>query len=130
MSFSHGRYFRVWDYNISHKQMLLRSPQSPDESENIDVVFWNVQYLEIPTALDGLTLTVAVEGEVERVVEILGRKPEHSSVHCLISGGRRFLVVAGGYKVLKNELDIFESSLEYFAATATDRDLGEVLSHS
>ncbi|WP_158616638.1 hypothetical protein [Corallococcus sp. CA054B] len=33
-------------------------------------------------------------------------------VHVIVSGGRRFVVVAAGMKIIKNDLDLFESSLE------------------
>ena len=130
MGFDLERRFRVWDYNISHKQMLLRSPESPEEAENIDVIFWDVDYIEIPTAMDGLSLDEATGDEIAKIGGILAIKHAKMSIYCLVSGGLRFLIVAGGYKVLKNKLDVFESSLEYFAATAPDREPGTVLSHS
>jgi hypothetical protein len=130
MSFASERHFRIWDYNVSHKQMLLRSPKSPEVQVNIDIVMWGVEHLNLATSLRGVEMAAPVDDEVAGAAEALGWVPDRSSVHCLVSGGHRFVVVAAGFKVLRNNLDIFESSLEYFAGTDPARDLGEVLAHS
>jgi LmbE family N-acetylglucosaminyl deacetylase len=36
------RDFKLWDYRVSHAQLLLRSPMSPDRGTNVDVQFWGV----------------------------------------------------------------------------------------
>jgi hypothetical protein len=124
------RRFRVWDYNVSHKQMLLRSPRSLDIETNVDIVIWGVEYLDLATSLDGVAMVPASVEEIGRAERALGRALDASHVFCLISGDRRFLVVAAGFKVLENELDIFDSSLESFAGTDPARALGTVLAHS
>jgi hypothetical protein len=130
MSFDSERRFRLWDYNVSHKQMLLRSPKSPDAATNLDIVMWGVEYLDLATSLDGVRMASASREEVERAERALGRPLDSSQVFGLISGDRRFIVVAAGFKVLENDLDIFDSSLEYFAGTDPGRALGTVLAHS
>ena len=111
--FQSDRQFRLWDYKVSHNQALIRSPRKPDTATNIDVIFWGVERLNLPTNFDGLRISKG--GGNEFVIE---------------TKEKRFVVVAGGCKVLENELDIFESSLEGFAATDETRDLGSVLAHS
>jgi hypothetical protein len=130
MPFDSDRRFRLWDYNVSHKQMLLRSPKSPDAEANVDIVMWGVEYLDLPTSLDGVKMAPASREDVGRAERALGRALDPSQVFCLLSGDRRFLVVAAGFKVLRNDLDIFDSSLEYFAGTDPGRALGTVLAHS
>jgi hypothetical protein len=131
MSFSSGRRFRVWDYNVSHNQLLLRSPISPDgDTHNIDVIFWGVEYLEITTVLHALTMVPPTAEDREHVQHMTGKPCDTSDLYCILSGERRFRVLALGFKVLRNQLDIFESSLEYFAGTDENRNLGEVLAHS
>lgn len=131
MSFRSNRRFRLWDYNVSHNQLLLRSPQTPGIPTNIDIVIWGVEYLDLASMLDGVELAPAVGADLERAEKFVGRKLERSSkAFCLISGDRRSLVVASGFKVLENTLDVFESSLEYFAGTDSARDLGTILAHS
>jgi len=130
MQFTSDRSFRLWDFSVSHKQMLLRSPRSPEAAMNIDIVLWGVEYLDVATSLQGLTIVSPTREDVARAGQAMGGEVALSHVHCFASEGRRFVVVAAGYKVLRNDLDIFESSLEYFAGTDPSRDLGEVLAHS
>jgi hypothetical protein len=130
MSFASDRRFRIWDYNVSHNQMLLRSPKSPDHSENIDIVFWGVEYIEIPSAFTGVELVKASTEEASSMKRIPEKRCETSDVHVLSSGGKKFVVVAAGFKVLRNDLDIFESSLEYFSGTDSPKDAGSLLAHS
>jgi hypothetical protein len=130
MPFCSDRAFQIWDYNVSHGQLLLRSPKSPDIAMNVDVVLWGVEYVEIASMLQGLEIVSPSSDEVRRVGEALASKADPSGVHCFVSGGRRYLVAAAGFKVLRNDLDLFESSLEYFAGTNPARNLGEVLAHS
>ncbi len=111
--FQSDRKFRLWDYKVSHNQALIRSPRKPDIATNVDIVFWGVERLDLPTNLDGLQMSKGDDDEF--IIE---------------SGGQRFVVVADGCKVLENGLDIFESSLEGFASTDDERDLGNVLAHS
>ena len=57
MSFVSERRFCLWDCNISHKQLLLRSPRTPEIATNIDIVLWGVEFLQLPTVLDGVAMT-------------------------------------------------------------------------
>jgi hypothetical protein len=130
MLFVSDRRFRLWDYNVSHNQMLIRSPKSVDVGTNVDIVMWGIEYIDIITTLDGLTMAIASLEERRRAEQSLGKDLESSQALCFISGGTRFIVVAAGFKVLENDLDIFDSSLEYFAGTDPARTLGIVLAHS
>jgi hypothetical protein len=130
MSFESDRRFRLWDYNVSHKQLLLRSSKSPEAETNVDIVMCGVEYIDLATSLDGVKMVPASDEELRRAEQALRRAPDASQVFCFLSGARRFLVVAAGFKVLRNALDIFDSSLEYFAATDPARPLGSVLAHS
>ena len=130
MSFRSDRVFQIWDYNVSHKQLLVRSPAAPGIADNVDMIFWGVEYLGIPSTLHGVELGGSAAGDVAAIRQVLGKDCDPGDIHTLTSGGHRFVVVAAGYRVLRNNLDIFESSLEYFAATDPNRNLGEVLVHS
>jgi hypothetical protein len=130
MTFVSDRRFSLWDYNVSHKQMLLRSPKSPDLQKNIDIVMWGVEYIDLATSFVDVAMTTPSAKEIVRVARALKRDLDPSQVHCFVSGKRRFVVVAAGFKILTNDLDIFDSSLEYFAGTDPARDLGLVLAHS
>lgn len=128
MQFSSERQFKVWDYNISLKQLLIRSPSTPEITGNIDVVFWQVEYLAIPTQMNGIAVDLPFDSEREAVKTAQGESSAH--LYCIVSSGRRHLLSAGGFKVLKNEVDVFESTLVYFGVDRPTDWYGTVLAHS
>jgi hypothetical protein len=127
MTFRSDRRFQLWDYTVGHQQMLLRSPAGPDCPTNIDIGFVGVRYLGIPSSFDGVEIGEATPEDLATLPPGLRGKSDESEVHVLRSGGRRFVVVAVNYYVLENELDFFESSLEYFNDADLGRDRGRVL---
>jgi hypothetical protein len=105
------REFKIWDYNVTHKQLLIRSPRTNRERENIDIVFWGVEQVALDTSFDGVSLQLhACDAE--------------SSLVFTIGIGR---VRAAGCKVLANELELFDSSLVYFDRDRAAEEYGTVL---
>lgn len=129
MLFVSGRAFQVWDYNVSHKQLLIRSPASPDLAGNVDLVFWQVEFVAIPTAFHGLAIDLPTKVEKASVEKHTGESP-FSKVFCLETGKLRHLVVAGGFKALMNELDIFDSTLVYFGVERPAEWYGKIVAQS
>ena len=129
MQFASDRQFRLWDYNVSHKQLLIRSPASPDVAGNIDLVFWQVEAVALPTEFDGIDLAFSTPKEREWLEQMTG-KSVSSTLFCLKTKMRRSFVCAGGFKVLSNELDICESTLVYFGIERPIEWYGKVIAHS
>lgn len=115
--FESARRFRLWEYRVSHNQLLIRSPKNSDFSTNIDLVFWGVEFLKIPSSFNGLSVRKGSKSD-----DRLNVKEIDSFI--FESSGQEFFLEAGGCKILENELDIFEASLEGFAATDENRDIG------
>jgi len=113
------RTFKVWEYQISHGQLLIRSPRSPatttspERHTNVDVVFLGVEYMCLPRVLRGLTLDRATAEELQDLEATLGEAPEPKNVRILVSGGKRFVVVAVYIDVSENDWDIFDSPFEF-----------------
>ena len=53
---SSKRRFQVWQYTVSHRQLLLRANPDASTSERIEVLFKGVDWFQLPTTLDGLTV--------------------------------------------------------------------------
>ena len=126
MPFRSDRHFQIWDYNVSHSQMLVRSPASPGVDDNVDIVFWGVKFVGLPTSLDGVEFSPASPDDRTALERTLGRTCDPATIHVLSSGGHRFLVEAAGYRILRNDLDIFESTLQTLGPTRVGPS-GEVL---
>src|SRR5687768_14196095 len=105
------RSFKVWEYWVSHGQLLVRSAADIHYPRNIDVMFVDVRYMELPTTLmHGLELGDLRPEDQRRATEMVGPIIYHQ-VFVLVSGERRYLVVAGAVYVEENDLPLMKSSL-------------------
>jgi hypothetical protein len=104
-----GRDFQLWEYNVSHGQMLVRSPKSPTQSVNVDIAFVGVEYVDLPRHLRGLEIDDPTAAEVACAAERLGKSTKAKEVTVLIAGSKRYLVVATFVKVTESDMEIFDS---------------------
>jgi hypothetical protein len=113
------RTFKTWEYQVSHGQLLIRSPKapstetSPELFTNIDLVCLGVEYLAVPRVLHGLELVEPTSDEVRHLEVLLGKKIDASNIKILASSGKRFSVVASSFSLSENDWDIFESPFEF-----------------
>lgn len=64
MQYNFNRKFKLWAYTVSHLSLLLRSEMRyPDQEDfcedtayNIDIEFWGVTYINIPTNLCNIVI--------------------------------------------------------------------------
>ena len=106
------RSFQVWDYWVSHSQLLVRSAADISHPQNIDITFGGVQYMELPAMLPELELAEPVPDEQRRATEIVGRAVPVEQLFVLVTRGRRYLVVALGMWVTENDMPFMKSSLD------------------
>lgn len=131
MIYSSGRMFQLWDYTVSHQQMLLRSPIMPAVADdNIDIFLWGVAYVDLPTRLDGLSISWANPDEASEITRLLPGSIHSPRVFCFESNSHRYRIAASGLEVLRNQLDIFDSTIVYYSRHPIDRDRGEVIAHA
>ena len=127
MVFQSDRCFQLWQYKVSHKQLLVRSPRTLKIQYNIDIIFWGVGAVDIPTTLNGLTLSDVAAGEGSTADDAPTNRSSALTRFRITSGGRRYSVTAIGSQVFRNHLDIFESSLADFSENDGKRDRGDLL---
>ncbi len=117
--YAQERSFQVWEYQVSHGQLLIRSPISPATDHaparvtNIDIVCLGVEYMCLPRFLGGVIMTRATLEEVRDIGTLLGKAVEPDATAALTSNGRRFHVVAASFVVSENDWDIFDSPFEF-----------------
>ncbi len=56
--FTSERFFEVWRYTVSHRQLLLRSNKNNSNSTRIEILFKNVIFMLIVPTLKNLTITL------------------------------------------------------------------------
>lgn len=98
------RTFRLWAYTVSHSTLLVRSVASPANPHNIDVVFYDVGLLQLPTTLVELTISE----ERGRSLEGPPEGSQHRTTYVLESEGRTHIVEAAKCRVSQNTVDRFD----------------------
>jgi hypothetical protein len=102
------RRFQLWEYNVSHGSLLVRSPRGPKVDSNIDIVFVGVRFLSAPRHLRGLELDRGSQEDIDHVMAEVG-EIDPDKVFVLSSAGRRHLVLAAAHQVSEHQGNIFDS---------------------
>ena len=130
MVFASDRQFTLWDFNVSHTHLLLRSAISISFKTNIDIMFIGVEYLELPARINGVSIVSASSDDIIKAERGLGRPCDGLNVYCIVSNEHRYLVVAFGFQVMENELEWFDSSLGADTESIEKRQRGKILARS
>lgn len=118
-SIKSNRHFQTWEYQVSHGQLLIRSPKAPatpdlpEFTTNVDLVCIGVEYLAIPRLFKGLEVTTPTDEEKEHLEILLGKPLATDNIRILVSQGQRFSIVALSIALVENDWDIFESPFEF-----------------
>lgn len=114
----HNRHFQVWEYIVSHQQLLIRSPKSPGSADrpaqttNLDLLCLGVEFMSLPRSFHGLELTPATTDEMRLINQVLpDALPERLRI--LVTKSGRFPIVASFFIFSENNWDIFESPIEF-----------------
>jgi hypothetical protein len=111
--FESNRYFTVFDFILSHGQLLLRASKDDDNNKNIDIAFFGVRYIQLFTSLFGVSI---------RLVDLNKDIVNYDSVSSFLNGdgnhlfeivtkSEKFYIAASHFKVYENELEFHETSL-------------------
>jgi hypothetical protein len=104
-----GSVFKLWEYRVTHKQLLIRCPKLSEASKNVDLKFYNVEYVDLPSVFPDLEIADANQKDIAFASSRLGRTVESKRVIVLKSRGERYIVVAGALAVEESATGIFES---------------------
>lgn len=108
-----NRLFQLWAYHVSHQRLLVRSPKGPDIERNIDLKFYGVGYLNVPSNFRGVALVDATAEEVDQVRSEFGELLlRERTVYVLASTDKRFIVVAASVTVEEHDMDMWWNPFE------------------
>lgn len=117
--FSTNRELRCWEYTVSLRQLLLRSPKGETgEATNLDIIFLGVRFIQMPTGFKGLTISKGGDTHVELVERAVGAPVKPNRVFVLTTERREFLILAATMRVEENTLDLRETSVEFSPSEA------------
>lgn len=108
-------HFRIFDYFVSHSQLLLRCSETDDQRcINTDILFEGVEYIELPTFFEDPTLSLGNKDDLEAAAKRSSQPfvPELQQVFVVQAQQQRYLVVAVSLEVSRNELPPLESSID------------------
>ena len=109
-----NREFRLWDYNVSHSKLLLRSQKSEVFPSSVDIIFWDVSAMKIPVSIGHLINLekLSVEDNLELYNELAPGTIYHGTdLFKITSNQGEFYVIAWTVSANFNTLNYDESSI-------------------
>jgi len=111
--FKSDRYFTVFDFKVSHGQLLLRSSKDDDYIKNIDVIFFGTSYIQLFTS--AFSICVRILDKNQKLIH-------YDSVNSFLNfdenylfeietSDEQFYIGASYFKVYENDLEFNETSL-------------------
>lgn len=118
------RKFNLVDAFVSHSELLLRSDKiGNDGGFNIDIIFGGVEYLQIPSWFEGISIHWDKEKRFgyKKIDAMIDK--EFVNVFNIKSGEADYYIVAFNFIVFKNKLAFGESSLGVFQPKGREREI-------
>ncbi|WP_157594356.1 hypothetical protein [Streptosporangium amethystogenes] len=85
-----GREFRLWHYTVSYSQLLLRSIDINDSTKRIDLLFSNVERMQVSSEYNHLTIEEFASSTDPKLSELGLQVPKFGKIF-LINGGPDFV---------------------------------------
>ncbi|GAA0577146.1 hypothetical protein GCM10010394_02090 [Streptomyces crystallinus] len=90
--FRSDRYYKVWQYTVSHRRLLLRSSRDNPPSTRIDVHFGGVTLMSLQPYYDGLTIRRGTASESTEIASRHGIEVNPRQLHVLGEGLTSYVV--------------------------------------
>lgn len=109
-----GRRFQLWEYYVGHGSLLIRSPKTPDNPTNVDLIFDGTTFISAPRHLnpepnDSIEIVEPTEREAKELEDLLGIRLREAQLFVLKTQRYRHLIVAAHLTTKEHDGDIFES---------------------
>jgi hypothetical protein len=122
--FSSERYFTMFDFLISHGQLLLRASKDEDYNINIDIIFYDVKFIQLCTSLPGLSIKLISNNKGlinEYVKSIISNNDNY--IYEVRAKGEKYYVTASFVRVFENDLEFNETSLGVFQNRGCEKEI-------
>lgn len=113
-----NRKFKLWEYWVTHSQLLLRSPgdlREPADSQgrlNIDIEFVDVDYVELPTLMWEMEILKPSPEDCQKASAAVSREVSAEHIFVIVSQGRRYMIVAGAMQISQNDLELMKTNFD------------------
>lgn len=108
------RYFVLFDYLVSHGQLLLRSDKRKGYDFNLDVIFYDTHFIQMFSMLNGISIRLIDKPPVlyyENITTYL--KYENNNIFEIESAGEKFFIAASYVRIFENNLEFNKTSLDF-----------------
>ena len=112
--FTSDRYFTLFDFRLSHSQLLLRSSKTDRHENNIDIIIFDVQFLEMPISFWGILIEDQTDVYIDNTQFVKYKKyieTDSSRIFSIKTKDNIFHIVASYLKIYENQLEFHETSL-------------------
>ena len=112
--FTSNRYFTVFDYLVSHGQLLIRSDKRKGYASNIDIIFFDTQFIQLFTMLNGIKISI-INTPQSHQYPTVSKYLSYDNNHLfeVESEGIIYYIAASFVKVFENNLEFNETSLGF-----------------
>ncbi|HEY4199310.1 MAG TPA: hypothetical protein VGM83_02005 [Devosiaceae bacterium] len=107
--FSSDRLFEVWQYTVSHRQLLMRSNKSYSAPTRLEVLFKDVAFMAVPPVMKGMSITNCTTADEELLLN-LAALPSSKPWYRLEADGAVGYIAAGTIVTNEDELGYEEAS--------------------
>ncbi|WP_312992702.1 hypothetical protein [Chryseobacterium flavum] len=109
--FKSDRYYTITDFNASHSQLLLRSGKDDIFEENVDIIFFNVKYMQIFTSFNGLIIKKINTNPTDYILLDSILNFDENYLFEIETQDNKYYISASFFKVYENDLEFNETSL-------------------
>lgn len=109
------RRFQLWEFFVSHSQLLIRSPKGGSEERNVDIVFRGAEYISLPSHFEvhgGIEVREGAESDLSSFASLGDFSYPECRVFWVTSGPRRHVVIAAQCRVVETDCEFMEPGLQ------------------
>ena len=114
-----GRVFQLWEYHVTHGRLLIRSPGVKEGENNLDMIFYGVEFVSLCRFLKEVSVHEASLAKRKAIERALGKEIEPPIRAWVLrhSAGEAFIVGV--------QMEINENSDEFMKSSfwSTDIDI-------
>ncbi len=109
-----NRRFQLLFYQISHGEMIIRSQKNNNYNKTIDIYFGDVNYMEIPSELNGIRFRRANADDVTYIKSKIKKYITQDEIVVIVSEDKEYYIVASVISINENDLSFVELPIHCF----------------